>query len=277
MNNKLSKLFTYNLICPKCGKSFKKEIKEYKFRNSNGKFYCSRTCANSRKHTDSTKLKIANSVKEFAIKNGYKEPEEKFCKLCGIKLCKTNKSNLCHNCLWKPEERRKFLSQRLKGSGAGGYRENAAKGLRGKYHGIHCDSTWELVYLVYQLDHGIEIIRNTDGFEYEFENEKHIYYPDFKVGDTYIEIKGREYPKWKYKIEQFPKDKKLIVLYKNDLKDYFRYVKNKYGRNFTSLYDHTKELIDYNRFHWYTNTITGEYKYHKGKLEFPFVLGRIKK
>lgn len=274
MYNKLSKVFTYDLICPKCGNSFKKSIKEYKFRNSNGKFYCSRTCANSRNPSKETREKMSKSQLEFLKKTGHSEKETRYCKICNSELCRQNKSGYCKHCMWKSDERRRYLSSRTKGIGLGGYRENAAKGLRGEYKGIHCDSTWELAYLVYQIEHGVDICRNTDWFKYIYENEVHTYYPDFREGDSYIEIKGREYPKWKYKLDQFPKDKKLKVLYKQDLREYMKYVKSKYGTNLTVLYDKPQE-IDYGKYHWYTNIITKERKFCKGKLKYPYVLGRV--
>jgi len=66
-------------------------------------------------------------------------------------------------------------------------------GLKGRYKDIWCDSSYELIYLVYCLDNNINIIRNKDYFPYFYNNEKHNYLPDFYLPDTdtYIELKGR--------------------------------------------------------------------------------------
>ena len=41
-------------------------------------------------------------------------------------------------------------------------------GIKGWYKGFWCDSSWELAYVIYNLDHGIEFRRNTEKFEYEY-------------------------------------------------------------------------------------------------------------
>lgn len=52
---------------------------------------------------------------------------------------------------------------------SGGYRKNGGKGIRGWYKGYWCDSSWELAYVIYNLEHNIHFIRNTKGFNYKFE------------------------------------------------------------------------------------------------------------
>ena len=52
---------------------------------------------------------------------------------------------------------------------SGGYRRNGGKGIRGWYKGYWCDSSWELAYVIYNLEHNIHFIRNTKGFNYKFE------------------------------------------------------------------------------------------------------------
>lgn len=42
---------------------------------------------------------------------------------------------------------------------------------------------------------------------------------------------------WKAKVEQFPQDKTLVILYKDEMKPYLEYVVNKYGKDFISLYE----------------------------------------
>lgn len=113
----------------------------------------------------------------------------------------------------------------------------AGRGKHGKYQGIQCDSTWELAFLVYAIDHGYNIQRNTKRFGYMWDGSEHSYFPDFYMpdSDTYIEIKGHEDEKAREKHRQF-KDN-LIVLKKDDLKDVFAYISKTYGNNIEYLYD----------------------------------------
>ena len=66
----------------------------------------------------------------------------------------------------------------------------------GWYRGIWCDSSWELAYIVYNLNHNISVVRNTDKFPYIYNNRVKYYYPDFIVDNEYIEIKGYKSPEW---------------------------------------------------------------------------------
>ncbi|MCK9615776.1 MAG: hypothetical protein M0R48_09780 [Candidatus Omnitrophica bacterium] len=97
------------------------------------------------------------------------------------------------------EETKKMLSK------YGGIKHGSGRGKHGWYKGYWCDSSWELAWVIYNLDHGIKFERNHQGFEYEFEGEKHKYYPDFILDDgTYVEIKSVMDEKNKAKIASFP-------------------------------------------------------------------------
>lgn len=122
---------------------------------------------------------------------------------------------------------------------AGGIRQGAGRGYKGWYKGVFCDSSWELAVVIYWLEHNIKFIRCHEGFKYQFDNEYHLYYPDFKFPTgEYIEIKGNEKSlQWKAKLDQFPKDKILIVIGLKEINLYLNYVKTKYGNNFIKLYE----------------------------------------
>lgn len=109
---------------------------------------------------------------------------------------------------------------------------------KGTYKGIHCDSSWELAYVVYCIEHDIGIRRCDEKRKYIFNNETHIYLPDFVVNDSKIvEIKGSaKYSKqWKAKQEQ---NKDVHTLYEKDMQPYLSYCKDKYGERFwETLYD----------------------------------------
>jgi len=121
----------------------------------------------------------------------------------------------------------------------GGARKGSGNGKSGWYKDYWCDSSWELAFVIYNIEHNIKFERNKEGFEYIFENEKHKYYPDFILSDNkYVEIKGHLDEKNKAKINQFKYD--LVIIDKNDIKKYLDYTTNKYGKEFIQLYEDTK-------------------------------------
>jgi hypothetical protein len=139
------------------------------------------------------------------------------------------------------ELRKKKISETMKKNPlSGGLRKGSGRGKKGWYKGYWCDSSWELAWVIYNLDHNIKFERNIIGFEYEYKNQKRKYYPDFLITDTFYEIKGRRsFEKLdnenKEKIKQFKFN--LTVLYERDMKPYISYVIDKYGKNYTNLYE----------------------------------------
>lgn len=127
------------------------------------------------------------------------------------------------------EETKKKISQTMKKNpNSGGLRKNSGIGKSGWYKNIFCHSTYELVYVIYNLDHNIEFKPCDKIYEYYYKGIKHKYYPDFELPDgTIIEIKGYMTDQVKEKIKAV-KDRPIKVLYKNDLKYAFDYVKANY-------------------------------------------------
>jgi len=133
------------------------------------------------------------------------------------------------------KERRRKISETMKKNKCGGYRKGSGRGKKGKYKGIWCDSSWELAWVIYHIDHNISFERNTEKFEYVFNNDKHYYLPDFKIGEEFIEIKGYVTKQWEEKKKQFPQ--LLKTYYKKDMKLIIEYVILKYGKDFIKLYE----------------------------------------
>jgi len=129
---------------------------------------------------------------------------------------------------------------RLGGANGGG------KGCKGVYRGIRCDSSWELAYVLYNIDRGISFVRNKEKFLYYHQNSPHYYTPDFIENGIYIEVKGydRNSHLLQDKISQFPHELKLLRY--PEMEPLLNYVINKFGKNFTDLYDNKikKEYID---------------------------------
>lgn len=122
-----------------------------------------------------------------------------------------------------------------KDKGRGGYRPNSGTSKKGWYKGYYCGSSWELAWVIYNLEHDIVFKRNEQGFNYVFENKLRKYYPDFIIGDEYIEIKGYHSNQFDAKFSQFPY--KLNILHKKELQPILDYVVSKYGKNFIEKYD----------------------------------------
>lgn len=224
--------------CQKCGKLVTK-------RYGSG-IYCSRHCSNSHIHSDETKIKISNSLKNnlggFASSDYRIKRKNKFlqklkeytnnpnkCKICG-KILDYNKRN-CKVC--SKECQKIYMKGRT-----GGYRLNSGIGKSGYYKGIFCSSTYELVYLIYCLDNNIPIKRFSKCLIYKDKK----YYPDFILDNKLIEIKGYKSLNL-YKQLEVAKNNgfEVIVKFREDLQNEFNWVKQHYKyKNLTDLYDSYK-------------------------------------
>ena len=111
----------------------------------------------------------------------------------------------------------------------GGYRQGSGRSKSGYYNGIYCGSTYELCWVIYNLDHAIKFTR----FPGKLEKDNVAYYPDFLLSDgkTIVETKGyekQEFVDKKTKVaESFGYS--VVVLRKEDLQYAFEYVTQKYG------------------------------------------------
>lgn len=136
------------------------------------------------------------------------------------------------------EETKKKISQKMMGNHYNDVNKTG-RGKKGRYKGFFCASTYELAYLIYCLDHGIDIQRNTQGFEYEFKGQKHLYYPDFIVNGTYIEIKG--FWKEEVDIKANAVTGPIEILYFKDMQYIFDYIRETYNKevdkNISDLYE----------------------------------------
>lgn len=71
------------------------------------------------------------------------------------------------------------METRIKLAKNGGYRHGSGHGKHGVYKGYQCDSSWELAYVIYNLEHDIKFERNRDRFLYNLNGKSHYYTPDF--------------------------------------------------------------------------------------------------
>ena len=138
----------------------------------------------------------------------------------------------------KERLRREKISKWAKESHLGELIEGSGRGKKGKYKGYYCDSTYELVYIIYNLDNNIPFKRCKRSYHYTYNDNNYKYYPDFELDDgSLVEIKGYHTPQVDAKLNAVT-DRKIKVLYYDDLQYAFNWVKNNYSYNsLTDLYD----------------------------------------
>jgi hypothetical protein len=193
----------------------------------NGSFgtgkYCSRACANSRVFSEEAKLKKSLANKDKIPWNKGKELSWIFtkCQQCGepIKHRKSQKKQYHAEC-WRKV--------------SGGYRKGSGIGKSGWYKGIWCDSSYELAWVIYQIEHNIPFERNREKYSYVWNGVIKHYIPDFIKYGQIIEIKGYVDAQVEAKLQSVSN---LKILFRKDLNEEFEYVESKYGKDFIKLYD----------------------------------------
>lgn len=135
----------------------------------------------------------------------------------------------------KEAERRAKISDYAKSRNFGGLTPRSGRGKKGWYKGYFCDSTYELVYVIYNIDHNVSFQRCERCYPYTIDGEQHNYYPDFELSDgSLVEIKGYHTDIVDIKTESVT-DRPIVVLFEKDLKYAFDWVKKNYSYN--CLYD----------------------------------------
>ena len=250
--------------CSNCGEFFNRTVYEHNRQVKNGKvrFFCSHKCAMVGCGKEKSLGLITKNCEMCGISFVTKNLNWKIKKCC---------SKSCANMMNKSRELDKWQSyqkinvirkkpngwikgqsfteegeilRRKKNSIAaklnthgnyGGCKIGSGRGKCGWYGGYYCQSSWELAWVIYYLDHNLKFKRNVEGFEYTFENKKHRYYPDFILEDgSYVEIKGYNSIQWEEKKKQFPHT--LLIIGKEEIKLYLNYTIGKYGKDFIKLY-----------------------------------------
>lgn len=229
-------------ICPNCN-----SIIEYKNRKNS---YCSRKCASTYIQKDGgnchwnieDRIRISKIAKEKnyvkSLQRNFLPKVNKKCKNCNkeynVPNCYKDIRNFCsHKCYYDWANKTGYLKGK-----SGGYRIGAGRGKSGWYKGIFCNSSYELAWVLFNLEHGIRFVRNTNWFEYVNSiGNRSKYYPDYKLLDSneYVEIKGYKEKEFLNKTENFPE--KLVILDKEKMKPILNFVKEKYGKSFISLYE----------------------------------------
>lgn len=225
-----------NKMCPKCGLEFELEVTEAQIKRNKIRNYCSLKCANSHNKTEDQKKKISE------INKNSKKVKEANRKI-GIERLEKHKNSgkykfICMKCGIEGENKRWTKQKYHKEcwiSISGGIRQGSSNCKCGWYKGYWCDSSYELAYLIFNLEQNINIKRNKKGFEYLHEGEKHLFYPDFIVNGEYVEIKNYKSKLTDNKLKYFPH--RIKIYYKDTIAPFIDYAIKQYGKNFISEYN----------------------------------------
>jgi len=245
---KRNPLEEHKLKCQVCGKEYILQIRHKQFKQGEYKKTCCSQCAHKltslNTNLEEKNKKICKSLvgkkppitgKKYINGQWVENPNWKpynICGYCGKHFINRRSKYCCDEC--KKLGTHINLSNAIKGK-TGGIRPNTYKKYKsGLYHGIHCDSSWELAFVIYCEEHNIKLIRNTLPLTYIFENKEFKYYPDFIIDNKLYEIKGYENERAIEKHKQHPE---VIYLDKKKMKPYIEYVIDKYGKDFIKLYD----------------------------------------
>ena len=151
--------------------------------------YCSRSCANTRNHTDAVKQKIGVSIKKCRPS----AKPKKYCLLCNKPLRVSNKSGYCIDCYRSHKVFSNSTRQKLRESAI--RRDFGGFNFRNKgiyYNGQKLDSSYE-VQVAKSLDaNNIEWVRPKSVYYIDNTGKRRRYMPDFylPVYDVYLDPKN---------------------------------------------------------------------------------------
>lgn len=233
------------VVCDNCGNEYRNGDRLTE--NKSGRHFCCDYCAKqfSSKHGNTIEKRKEKSA---TIKQKFIDDYKKNIRICPIckkqipydKRDRKTCSKKCGLILMG-----RNISKTLKGNGkTGGYHENSSRGKRGHYKGIFCASTYELAFLIYCLDHNIPIKRNLKGYEYIWNGEKHLYYPDWLVNnDHLVETKNFITEQVLIKAKSV-NDYPIEIMDTKMLMPIFEYVSKTYNKKFSGRYNNFYELYD---------------------------------
>lgn len=202
--------------------------------------HCDKECQNPNSHRNHERLCPANPLKQISNltkRRGTKSWNSGQTKFTNAKLAEIGKrisatnTGHTHN---SNESTKEKLRKIAHSQGLGGYVQGGGRGKKGYYKGFWCDSSWELAYVLYNLDHQIGIARCKEVRTYKWAGKTRTYFPDFVVEGRIVEIKGYNSLQWEAKHTANPD---VVVMFYPDLLPILTYVKKMYGKNFTRLYE----------------------------------------
>lgn len=191
-------------ICQYCGKECKNNnsLKQHEIR-----------CKMNPNKIDVTSnfIKYNNDVKSGKVERKYKNGYDKAKKLGLEKPEISSKTRQLIGNAWRGKHHSEETKQKISNSMKEAVKNNpdsySSSNVNGRvkrveYNGGIFDSSWEVVVAKYLDENNIKWNKPSHGFEYIWNDDVHIYYPDFYLMefDTYIEVKGfqreRDLHKW---------------------------------------------------------------------------------
>ena len=138
---------------------------------------------------------------------------------------------------------KQYCSRKCYAKVSGGYRKGSVRSKAGYYKSIYCESTYELAWVIYQLDNKKEFTR----FETILEHNGEKYVPDFLQDGKIVEIKGYMSANVDKQIRvAIANGYEINVLTKDKLKKEFEWVKQNYSyKRLEELYDSYKPKYKY--------------------------------
>jgi len=231
------KWITLKTDCFTCNSSV--EIKQYSEENlKKDRYFCSRKCSN----VYASNVNKDQRLKKLSLSMTGNPKVIEASKKAGLVMKKISESKkvdveclYCKESIKNASQKRKYHKECWTKI-SGGIRKGSSRGKSGWYKGYWCDSSYELAYVIYNIDHNIVFERNLEGFEYEFKDKIRKFYPDFISEGSYVEIKNFRSEETDAKISQFPHQ--INIFYKEHVLEIFiPYVVLKYGKDFIKLYE----------------------------------------
>ena len=216
----------YSGICEKCATNYQTSS------SWGSKRFCSRVCANSRDRPQELRDRVGTTLTSKYATNllprrvphnkGVTKHLPNNCVVCG-KLTKPYRVT-CSRICFSELTRQNALKQEKHGGGH-----------KGRYKGIPCDSTYELAFLIWNLDHSVSITRCENIYPYSYKGKMSSYKPDFVIEGQEIEIKGFMSERAQAKLDQNPH---VFVVDKVEIQSFIKYVKYTYKvKDLRDLYD----------------------------------------
>lgn len=215
--------------CEKCGKLMLEKF-------GSGRF-CSKACANSRERPRELRQQVSAKLKAFAINSNTVNQKHLVAYAANPKYCSVCGKELSYELRYRKTCSEECMLVRSK-QAPGGLRQGSGTGKHGWYKGYYCDSSYELAYVIYNLDHNIFFERNKKAYYYIGTDDKvHKYYPDFIENGILIEIKGYWTENVQRKLDAVD-DLPIKLLMKKDIQFMIDYVRKTYNcSDITILYE----------------------------------------
>lgn len=208
--------------------------KKTRYEKNNGKYFSEDSIekiksARKEKQEDIVEKTKNTNQKRYGVSNPMKVPEIAKKSVAARKLSYPE---------WTEEHREHLIEATLKKYGTFNHRNSYF------YKNLYFDSSFELVYFIWLSDNKRDFTYHPKKrFEYFVGGKKHLYYPDFEVENTFVELKGphlineeKILLNWKGEPEvektNCLRENNVRILEEIDLKPIFEYVENTYGKKY---------------------------------------------